>query len=136
MYQEVGLLDSLLLPLQGICCLTQHTAFSSYSGLTQLLLSHSDGTPKSCIFLYDHTVKLDWHAQSGMPQPSGHFGRQVMCVHILCSDAVEQWCCSCNRTAAHDMLYLDKGFKGFKTRAPSEGAITSSWCARSAARCV
>ena len=44
-YQEVGLLDSLLLPLQSLRCLAQGTAFSGFSILIQLLLSHSNGTP-------------------------------------------------------------------------------------------
>ena len=50
-YQEVGLLDSLLLPLQGLCCLTQGTPFSGGSSIMQLLLRYSNGTPEPCILL-------------------------------------------------------------------------------------
>ena len=51
-YQEVGLLDSLLLPLQGLGCLTQRTPFSNGSSLMQLLLRYSNGTSESCILLH------------------------------------------------------------------------------------
>lgn len=76
-YQEMGLLDSLLLPLQGLRCLTQRTAFSSRSSFMQLLLRYSNGTPESCILLHHDTVKLGWQAQPGMPHLSNPFANQM-----------------------------------------------------------